>query len=348
MRSGLAPPPPLARDLGREMRFEAPVNGCAFVAGEALFALGDGTVARSDASAFRAHDGAILCAALSPDGKTLLTGGDDGRLMACAPAGAAQLRHDARGKWIETVASAPQSGAVAIALGREVRVLPARGEAHVFTPGKAANALAFDGKGRRLAIAHADAVTLVWALGPSLPQERLEWAGAHLSVAIRPQGDFLVTGMAEGALHGWRLSDQAHFRMAGYPFKPRSLSFGLKGRVLATSGAGMVLVWPFEGKDGPMGQAAVQLPARPGLVTAVACHPFDALLAAGYGDGGVHLIRLEDGADIHVAGPPPPEESPAEPLANATAIEHLVWSADGRGLAWGGQDGAAGFVRLPG
>lgn len=348
MRPGAAQPRALVEDLGRALRFDAPVNGCAFVAGEPLFALGDGTVARSDASAFRAHDGAILCAAVSPDGQTLLTGGDDGRLMACTPAGATQRRHDARGKWIETVVSAPRSGAVAIALGREVRVLPAKGEAHVFTPGKAANALAFDGKGRRLAIAHADAVSLVWALGPGLPQERLEWAGAHLSVAIRPQGDFLVTGMAEGALHGWRLADTAHFRMAGYPFKPRSLSFGLKGRVLATSGAGVALVWPFEGKDGPMGQAALQLPARPGLVTAVACHPVDALLAAGYADGGVHLIRFEDGADIHVAGPPPPEEAAQDPLQPATAIEHLAWSPDGRGLAWGGQDGAAGVVRLPG
>jgi WD40 repeat protein len=347
MRSGLAPPPPLARDLGREMRLDAPVNGCAFVGGEPLFALGDGTVARGDGAAFRAHDGAILCASLAPDGRALLTGGDDGRLAATTSGGETRLHHDTKGKWIESIAAAGPSGAIALALGRTVQVLAAGGAVHAFALDRAANALAFDGKGRRLAVAHAEAATLLWALGPSLPRQRLEWAGAHLSVALRPQGDFIVTGMAEGALRGWRLSDQAHFRMPGYPFKPRSLSFGLKGRVLATSGAGVVLVWPFEGKDGPMGQAAVQLPVRPGLVTAVAFHPFDALLAAGYADGGVHLIRLEDGADIHVAGPPPPEESPAEPLANATAIEHLVWSADGRGLAWGGQDGAAGFVRLP-
>jgi WD40 repeat protein len=345
--SFLAPPKPVVAELGRTFAFDAPVNGLAFIGSEPLFALGDGVVADGQGVLRRAHEGAILCAALAPDGRALLTGGDDGLLRETPASGESRTRHDAQGKWIDHLAASAASGAVAFSVGREVRVLPNDGKGpHAFSAGKAANAIALDAKGRRLAIAHADAVTLFWALGPTMPKDVLEWKGAHLSVAFSPDGAYVVTGMSEGALHGWRLRDKAHFRMTGYPFKPRALSFGMRGKALATSGAGMTLLWPFDGRDGPMGRSADQLRARPGLVTAVACHPKDPMLAAGYADGGVHLLRFADGADVYAAGPPPPSESPDDPLKPQTAVEHLVWSADGRSLAWGGQDGKAGWMSL--
>ncbi|MGO7917527.1 hypothetical protein ACC702_40105, partial [Rhizobium ruizarguesonis] len=43
-----------------------------------------------------------------------------------------------------------------------------------------------------------------------------------------------------------------HMRMTGYPSKVKSLSWSVKGNWLASSGAPAAIVWPFQGKDGPM------------------------------------------------------------------------------------------------
>ena len=62
------------------LEFDAYVTAALFDAdGEALFALGDGTVRAAAGQAVEAHDGAILCAALHPQGG-IVTGADDGRL----------------------------------------------------------------------------------------------------------------------------------------------------------------------------------------------------------------------------------------------------------------------------
>jgi WD40 repeat protein len=295
----------------------------------------------------QAHEGAVLCTAPAPDGAALLTAGDDGRVMASAPDAAPRLLHDAKGKWPEALAAAPATGLVAVALGKTARVIHRDGAVASFEHDRAVLALAFDAKGRRLACAHADGVTIWWALAPQMKPTVLEWKGAHLAVAFHPDGDFLVTGMAEGALHGWRLSDGAHFRMAGYPSKPRQLSFGRKGRYLATSGAGPVLIWPFTDKrNGPMGAQATPLQARDGPCLAVACAPGEDLVLAGWADGGVHLFRLSDGADVWVGGPASAGPLPGDPFAMTTRITCLGWSADAARFAWGAEDGTLGMVRL--
>ena len=80
--------------------------------------------------------------------------------------------------------------------------------------------------------------------------------------------------MQENALHGWKLADAKHMRMTGYPAKVKSLSWSAKGKWLASSGAPAAIVWPFQGKDGPMGKAPLELGTRGDtMVTCVACHP---------------------------------------------------------------------------
>ncbi len=65
--------------------------------------------------------------------------------------------------------------------------------------------------------------------------------------------------MHEPALHGWRLADNRHMRMSGYPGRVRSMSWSAGGKGLATSGADTVIVWPFASKDGPMGKEPAML-----------------------------------------------------------------------------------------
>jgi len=74
------------------------------------------------------------------------------------------------------------------------------------------------------------------------------------------------------------------------------MSWSAGGKGLATSGADTVIVWPFNSKDGPDGKEPAMLAPLQARVSAVACHPKQDILAAGYSDGTVLMVRLEDGA----------------------------------------------------
>ena len=101
--------------------------------------------------------------------------------------------------------------------------------------------------------------------------------------------------MQENALHGWRLEDGKHMRMTGYPAKVKSWSFSAKGRYLATSGAPAAILWPFAGKDGPRNKAPLELGTRGNaMVTSVACHPDEDMLAVGFNDGMILAVRFVD------------------------------------------------------
>jgi WD40 repeat protein len=123
-------------------------------------------------------------------------------------------------------------------------------------------------------------------------------------------------------------------RMSGYPGRVRSISWSAGGKGLATSGADTVIVWPFTSKDGPMGKEPAMLAPLQARVSAVACHPKNDIMAAGYSDGTVLMIRLEDGAEILVRR-----------RGNA-AVSALAWSAKGSLLAFATEEGDAGMVEL--
>ena len=66
----------------------------------------------------------------------------------------------------------------------------------------------------------------------------------------------------------------------------------------------------------------------------VACHPKQDILAAGYSDGTVLMVRLEDGAEILVR-------------RNGSApVSALAWNAKGTLLAIRAEDGDARHVEL--
>ncbi|MGO8126994.1 hypothetical protein ACC728_39845, partial [Rhizobium ruizarguesonis] len=54
-------------------------------------------------------------------------------------------------------------------------------------------------------------------------------------------------------------TEARHMRMTGDHSKVKSLSCSFKGKWLASSGAPAAIVWPFQGKDGPMGKAPLVL-----------------------------------------------------------------------------------------
>jgi WD40 repeat protein len=135
-------------------------------------------------------------------------------------------------------------------------------------------------------------------------------------------------------MHGWRLADNRHMRMSGYPGRVRSMSWSAGGKGLATSGADTVIIWPFTSKDGPMGKEPAMLAPLQARVSAVACHPKQDIMAAGYSDGTILVVRLEDGAEILVR------------RNGGGAVSALAWNAKGTQLAFGTEEGDAGIMEL--
>ena len=276
------------------------------------------------------HDGGILAAA--SDGRRLVTGGDDGKVAATdAGANSATVAVDRKRRWIDQVATS--FGAIAWSAGKEVFVENAKGEARTIEVASSVGGLAFAPRGFRLAIAHYNGATL-WFPNAAADPERLEWKGSHLAVTFSRDGKFLVTAMQEPTLHGWRLADGRHLRMAGYVAKVRSLDWTADGDWLATGGSNQLILWPFAGKDGPMGKTPRMLAPAQALAVVVACHPRQPVVAVGYSDGLVLLVRLEDGAEIVAKRP------------GAASVAALAWNGAGSLLAFGTEDGEAGVVGL--
>ena len=315
--------------------FDAYVVASGFLGEAPVFALGDGhvrlVVGEMDLTV-EAHDGGILAARVAADGKSLLTAGDDGRVVRTAADGTPETLFERRGKWLDQLAEGPQ-GAVATASGRMAWVRLADGTVFEFPHEKAVGGVAFLPKGLRLATATTDKAMLHWVTAKGAPVD-LPWKGAHTGISASPDGRFLVTTMQEPALHGWRIDDMKHMRMTGYPTKVKSISWSAKGRFLATSGANAAILWPYLSKDGPMGKAPLELGPRDRIVTAVACHPSEDVVAIGYDDGMIMAVRFGDAAEVLLRKP---EGSP---------VSALAWDAAGVRIAFGGEGGEAGVIDI--
>ncbi|MBB4198472.1 hypothetical protein CCR94_03985 [Rhodoblastus sphagnicola] len=316
---------------------QAEVVGAFFLGRLPVLVLANGEVVLAEIGAetrLKLHDdGAILTAA--SDGGRVYTGGDDGKVFAVDATGKVEALAQEKG-WIDALAA--RDGALAWSCGKTVRARDAKGEVKTFTAPSSARGLAFFPKGYRLAVAHYGGASL-WFPNVQGGVEALNWKGSHLDVTVAPDARFVVTSMQESALHGWRLSDKNDMRMTGYPAKSRSLCWSHDGAWLATSGAEGCIVWPFAGKDGPMGKAPRECGVRSDvLVTAVAFHPGALVVAIGYDDGWIVLVRLVDAAEILARRV---EEGARD------AISALAFDSKGGRLAFGTRGGAAGVLDFP-
>jgi WD40 repeat protein len=312
----------------------APVVAAHFLRHTAVFVLGEEAMLfvepEGEPQRVAVHDGAIL--ATAADKQRIVTGGDDGKVVATSAKGETEIiATDPKHRWIDHVALGPErtvawsAGKTAFAQAKETRELEAP---------STVGGLAFLPKGFRLALAHYNGATLWFPNAKEATPEFLEWRGSHLGATVSPDGRFLVTTMQEPMLHGWRLADRKHMRMSGYAARVTSLGWTAGGRWLATSGAPQLILWPFQTKDGPMGKEPRVLAPSQHRVEVVACHPKRDFVAAGYADGMLLIVRVEDGAAILAKNP---GEAPASALA---------WSADGMLLAFGTENGEAGVIDL--
>jgi WD40 repeat protein len=277
------------------------------------------------------HAGAILASA--SDGARIVTGGDDGKVIATAAGEAPQeIAADDRKRWIDQIALGPDQ-AVAWSAGKTAFVRTRKGEVKSFDAPSTVAGLCFAPKGFRLALAHYNGVSF-WFPNAAARPEVFEWKGSHLGVTISPDGRFIVTAMQEPTLHGWRVADAKHMRMSGYSARVRSMAWTADGKFLATSGSEQLILWPFDGKDGPMGRQPTILARSEARVSMVACHPKQPVTAAGFADGAVWLVRLDDGALIEARA------------ADRQPVTALGWDASGQILAFGTEAGSGGILPL--
>jgi len=322
-------------DKVRSLAIGAPVSAVHFLGPSAAFVGAEENIfvvtGEAEPATLPVHSGGILCA--TSDGARIVTGGDDGKVVGLNAKGEVSvIATDPKRRWIDNIALHPD-GAVAWSAGKTAFIRGAKDQEKSLDVPTTVGGLAFAPKGLRLAVAHYNGVTL-WFPNMAAEPEFLAWAGSHLAVIFSPDNKFLVTAMHEPALHGWRLADNRHMRMTGYPGRVRSMAWSAGGKALATSGADAVIMWPFASKDGPMGKEPAMLAPLKARVTAVACHPDQAILVAGYEDGTVLMVRMADGAEILVH------------RNGGAAIAALAWNAKGTLLAFAAEDGEAGLLEL--
>ncbi len=326
----------VVRELGAHV-----VAACFAADGCCAFGLGDGSVhlapRAGDWVRVEAHDGAVMALAADPGADGFLSAGDDGLLVRLGAAGEAAPLFSTGGKWIEQmcVFTEQRGGLIACGVGRQAILFDASGERlKALSHPSTVTGLAFDAKGKRLAASHYNGASLWFTASKSDKPRVLEWKGSHTGVAIHPGVDAVVTAMQENALHGWRLADEQHMRMTGYPGKPESLGFTRSGRYLASSGADAIVLWPFFG-GGPMGKPPLEVAQIEGvLCTRVACHPKEEVVSAGYADGSVVMAQIGTQKLVVLA----------EPCGQA--VSALAWSGDGARLAFGTEAGRAALLDL--
>jgi WD40 repeat protein len=323
----------------RPVKADAPIVGAHFFGNTAVLVLGEEALLlvprQGEVRSLAVHGGAILSS--SADADRVITGGDDGKVVATGGDGTSTtIATDPKRRWIDHVAAGP-SGAVAWSAGKQAFVRNARkkseGEERMLELPSTVGGLTFAPKGLRLAIAHYNGLSLWFPNAQSAP-ERLEWKGSHLGVIWSPDGKFAVTSMQEPMLHAWRLADGKDMRMSGYGARVRSLDWTVGGKWLATSGSSQLILWPFQGKDGPMGKQPRILAPTEAQAEVVACHPKQEVVAVGYADGLVLLVRIDDGAEVLAHKPA------------GVPVTALAWNAGGGLLAYGTEDGEAGVIDL--
>ena len=326
----------VANPIYRQWKFDAPVVSlCVNRNGDwVAAALGDGTARVLPASDeadepknIKLHDGVSLSLRADADAHAFLSGGDDGKVLIIDPIlGETTLLAEHKNQWVDHVAASADGKYRAYSVGKKITVLDEEGatkfEEPLQTPSSAGD-LAFSPNGKRLAASHYNGVSLWWMNAKDTSATPLVWKGSHLDLIWSPDGKALLTGMQDNALHGWQLADNKEMRMQGYAAKVRSMGFTARGKYLATAGAEQIICWPFSG-GGPWGKPPVTLGGTDSrLVTQVAPHPKDEMVAAGYSDGMIVLAPLDGRMEIMINAPSGKEHS---------TITGLVWNAAGDAL----------------
>jgi WD40 repeat protein len=300
---------------------------------------GDGRVWRIDATndvspspPEPAHQGVALAIVADPAGDGFISGGDDGRLLRH---GDAPLEIETiKGRWLERLAAHAKTGTVAVVAGKEIVVHGPSGRRVLGPHPSTVSDIDFSPDGSRLVAAHYGGVTIHVLKPADAAPRTLEWKGSHVTVSYSPDAKFIATGTQDNALHVWRLATGKDMQMSGYPVKVRQLAWSHDARFLFGTATSLFTGWPFAGK-GPEGKPPIQFGDEgAGIMTAIAGHPADSFIAAGFDTGEVQLGDCKT------------KRSAVIKLAGDGQVSALAWSPDGWSLAVGTDQGIVEMIDL--
>jgi WD40 repeat protein len=295
-----------------------PAREAAFSGDGALLATSDAggrvTVRRTsgwEESARFDHQGGATAVAFSPDGKTLYSGGYDGRVRAwdLASRDAAGVYEGAAGT-VWSVSVSPDGGRIAAA-GEDAKIRVWRvgsPSAELTLAGHERNIweVRFSPDGKRIASGSFDASVRLWDAATGAALKTL--AGheeAVVGLAFSPDGRVLASGGDDSTIRLWRAADGAPLRTIRAGNHVYKIAFSRDGRWLASAGR-----------------------ARGGLGTL-----WHQLTGSGGAAAPVRLWRTGDFA--LAAALPHPDD-----------VMYVGFSPDGRRLVTSGEDGAARLWRL--
>lgn len=276
------------------------------------------------------HTGPVTALAVTPDGKALVTGGDDKALRVWEVTSAKQLRvfqgHQTK---LTAVAARPDGRQVASASedgGIRVWDLNAADEHRAHTDSKESLwAVAVSPDGKRVAAGGADKRVRVYGIEGARPETVLDAGTAVTALAFLPDGNGLVVAGGDPVAKVWDVTAKKVLReLPGHGLAVLAAAVSEKGdRVFTGAADGFVRAFdPADGKElwkWPAKKAAPALAARKG----------GKHLAVGLADGTLEILDVSGLSAKELSAQP----------AHVAGLSCAAFSADGGRLATVGGDG---------
>lgn len=283
------------------------------------------------------HDGGTFRAVFSPVENRVASVGQDGHVRIWMPLSkGTPVGIPVAKSWVEQLAWAPDGSALAVAAGRDVRILRPDGSiAHSPAPlPSTISSLAWRADARELAAAAYGRIQ-IWDAGSGVAQAPILWNTSLISLSWSPDRRWIAAGTQEQSIQIWEMPARPgeELAMSGYAAKVRNLAWHRSGRYLATDGGHEIMVWDCIGR-GPAGTHPRILTGHDQRVTALAYQRDGHLLASGSEDGRVLLWNVGKST------------SPLRQFRLPGGVSCLDWSRDDAILAIGCQNGTVAAVRI--
>jgi WD40 repeat protein len=277
--------------------------GCAFsLDGSTLAVGGRGGVCRWDVKTGRplepltGHLGQVFDVRYSPDGKTLLTAGEDHTARLWDAATGKEQAVLGEHRYAPAIAFAADARALGVAIsrsydgeftfwatdtGKRIRTI-----AH---PSGQPNGLAYSPDGKTLALGGYDGLA-VWDLDANKEKSHFEPPGPVYSVAFSPNGKLLASASFGGTAKLWDIEGKKE--LASFP-SPGAVAFSADGRLLVAGGKdNAIVIWDVNEQ-----RQRAELKGHTDLVRAVVFAP-GGQLVSGSQDTSVRVWDLTTGKEV--------------------------------------------------
>ena len=270
-----------------------------------------------------AHEGGALAMSMHPVETGFTTAGQDGKILiwdlsearprCCIEIGSG---------WVENLRWSPDGAQLASSHGREIQVYAADGTEQWRSDEHLSTVSALGWLNSEELVSTCYGRVTIFDSGTGGSNQRFEWKGSLVSLALSPYGDVIACGSQDNSVHFWRRSTGEDSMMSGYPGKPTALAFDSTGTLLSTGGGEAVTVWSFEG-NGPEGTYPGSLELHERAVSTLSFAPDGLTLASGGRDGLVFVWSLQSDG----------QGRPEGAAMLESVLAEVCWRPDGKALA---------------